>query len=263
MKNKEGIKRAAFVAAAVSQVGRKAGASSADDLEKAFAALRTYTWGSDRNLLAPIDRAVTGSWNDRSRQSKLEKRLAALLSEPLPDAAKDYICRQLRLIGTAACVSALSELLTNEKLCEIARYALERIPAQEALQAMRQAAEKVEGRPKIGLINSLGVRRDRKALPLLGKLLGSGNQQVVEAAAAALGSIGTPESARMLQEFRKKAPKELAFALGDALLVCAERLLADGKRSQAERLYGSLVDPSQPDRIRRAAVAALRRLRRA
>jgi hypothetical protein len=47
------------------------------------------------------------------------------------------------------------------------------------------------------------------------------------------------------------------MAVGDASLVCAERLLAEGKRDQALKLYAALSDPGIPKPVRLAAMQGI------
>ena len=46
--------------------------------------------------------------------------------------AKDFVCRKLRIISTAASVPALAELLSDKDLAHMARFAPEPNPAPEA-----------------------------------------------------------------------------------------------------------------------------------
>jgi len=203
-------------------------------LDKAFEALATYDWGNDRGVLKPIDDAVVASHGDAEARKALEGRLAEVLATDAPRAAKDYVCRKLSLVGGEGCVPTVAGLLTNAELSHMARYALERIPCDCAVDAMRDAMGKVKGKLKVGMINSLGVRRDAKATGALIALLKDSDKDVAAAAAAALGKIGSQEAAKALQAL----PESLA--VDDALLACAEQLLADGKKADAMLIYSKL-----------------------
>ena len=80
------------------------------------------------------------------------------------------MCRKLTIVGTAASVPALAGLLGDKDHSHMARYALERIPAPEAGQALREALARLSGNLKIGVISSLGLRRDAAAVSALGEL---------------------------------------------------------------------------------------------
>ena len=105
---------------------------------------------------------------------------------------------------------------------------------------MRDALPKVKGKIKVGVINSLGVRRDAESTGALVALLEDKDKQVAAAACSALGSIGTPEAAKAVKAFQAKAPKELSLAVADAQLTCAEQLLAAGKKADAMAIYKAL-----------------------
>lgn len=234
------------------------GAAAAEGpLEAAFTALASYDWGSDRGALKPIDDAVVASFKDAAARAALEGRLAAVLKAEASVAAKGFACRKLMLIGSAAAVPALAALLPDEKLSHMGRYALEAMPCREAAAAMREALSKVSGNRRVGIINSLGVRRDVESIAALTALLADADEETAAAAAAALGSIGTPAAAAVLGAFQAKAPKPLKLVAADAYLVCAERLLADGKKDAAIAIYQALSDQEQPRGVRRAALRGL------
>lgn len=212
------------------------------DLAGALDALKKYDWGSDRSLLEPIDQAVAASNKDADVQKALEAKLiTALNSRDISACAKDYLCRKLSLVGSAQCVDSVAALLADEELSHIARYALERIPNKEAVTGMRDAMNKVSGKLQVGVINSLGVRRDEGAVDGLIKLLDNSDQLVASAAAAALGSIGNADAAKALKTFQDAAPDELTLVAADAYLRCAEQMLKSGKKLEAIAIYKSLM----------------------
>jgi len=228
-------------------------APAAEGLDAAFDALKTYDWGTDRNVLKPIDDAVAASHGDAATRTGLEKNLAAVLGTDAKQAAKDYACRKLSLIASADSVPALAALLTDPKLSHMGRYALERMPCDEAVAAMRGALPKVKGRVKVGVINSLAVRRDAASTAALTALLKDSDAQVAGAAASALGDIGTSEAGKALAGFVASPPEGLALVAADAYLTCAERLAAAGKKLEAVAIYKALNKPEQPQHVQVAA----------
>ena len=228
-----------------------------DPLDAAFEALLKYDWGKSRAELKPIDDAVLASHGKPDARKDLEQRLIAVLKAEAPRAAKDYACRQVSLVGTAAAVEALAALLSDKDLSHMARYALERIPEAAAVKAMRDALPKASGAARIGVINSLGVRRDAESVKALIDLLKDKDAATAGAAAAALGKIGGIEAIGPLKEFRTKAPKELQTVAVDATLDLAERLLAQGKKDEAGKIYDELNADGQPALVRKAAFQGL------
>jgi HEAT repeat protein len=238
-------------------------------LDKAFEALKTFDWGAgitiaakgkppeDQGVLAPIDSAVVAAHGDAAAQKALEVRLAAVLKTGASRAAKDFVCRKLKIIGTAESVPALAPLLLDKDLSHMARYALESNSAPEAAAALREALPKLSGAQKIGTIGSLGKRRDAASAAALTPLLADADKAIAVAAAAALGMIATPEAATALCDCEKKAPEGVKAAVADACLDCAERLLAAGKKAEAISLYKSLAGQDQPKHVRLAATRGL------
>lgn len=226
-------------------------------VDKAFETLKTYDWGQDRSALQALDEAVAATHGDAAARKSLETRLVDVLKTAAPRAAKDVVCRHLSLIGSAEAVPALAELLTSSELAQMGRYGLERIPDAAASAALREALGKTEGVLKVGVINSLGVRRDADSAPLLAALVDSSDPQIAAAAVAALGAIGNADAAKTLGEVQKKATGPLQAAVADALLCCAERLLAAGQKAEAMAIYKGLNSEAQPKHVRLAAVRGL------
>lgn len=220
-------------------------------LDGAFAALNAYDWGRDAATVRPIEDAIAASAGNAQLRTELETRLAAVVASNAPQAGKLLACKQLSRMGGAACVPALAALVTDETLGHVARYALERIPAPEAGAALRAALEKASAKLKVGIINSLGVRRDGASVPLLSALVKDG--EVGAAAIAALGRIGGADAGKVLEALSSSAPKELALVLADARVACAERFLAEGKREEAGAIYKSLLSTPQAAHVLEAA----------
>jgi len=224
-------------------------------LDEAFEALKSYDWGTDPKVLEPIDKAVISKDGETGRK-ELEARLAAVLKSDVSRDAKDYVCRKLMIIGTAASVPALAELLDDKDNSHMARYALERIPSSEAAQAMRSALPKLAGALKVGVIASLGARGDAASVAALAALLADADTAVARAAALALGAIRTPEAAKALAH-AKPVDAEVKAATVDASLACAEGLLATGKKAEAQTIYKSLMGENQPKHVRLAATRGM------
>jgi HEAT repeat protein len=225
-------------------------------LDEAFEALKTYDWGADSAPLAAIDEAVLASGEDPSVQRDLESRLAAVLAMDVPRDAKDFACRKLMVVGTAASTAALAQLLSSEENAHMARYALERMPVPEASQVLRDALPNLAGTLQIGVISSLGVRKDAASISALTKLLGDSNAEISRAAAIALGDIGSADAGQALAAAKPSAP-ETELAATDGLLACAESLLAAGKKANALAIYQKMAGQEQPKHIRLAATRGM------
>ena len=246
-------------------------------LDQAFEALNKYDWGVEPTVLAPIDEAVIKTRGDAAARTDLESRLAAVLTSDAPRAAKDYACRQLRTIGTAASVLALAALLPDPNLSHMARYALERIPDPSAGAALREQLPKVGGKIRIGIITSLGARGEDAAVapagglfgffhggthggtvPLLRTLLADSDPAVAKAAIRALGAIGTQAASQGLAAAKSTPGTQEAIA--NAMLACADKLFADGKKREAKAAYKGVLRNNPSKLLRSAAERGCERL---
>jgi len=221
-------------------------------LDQSFELLKEFKLGTDSTVLIPIERAVTEVQGNETARAALEKRLVAYLGSSYPSVTRSFVCRQLVLIGSTASVPAVTPLILDEELSVHARNVLEHIPGAESEKALRDALGQTKGRTRIGVINSVAARRDAASTPVLIKILGE-DPASAAAAAKALGEIATPEAVKALTAARGKGPAPVQQAVVDGTLICADRLVADGHRSQAISLIEGLTDASQPEHVRGAA----------
>lgn len=219
-----------------------------------YKAIVTYDFGQSRHALARIEAAI--------RQAKpraypgIEAQLLAALNAPQTRVAgKQFCCRMLRRVGSAASVPSLSKLLADEELSHMARFALQHMPAPEAGRALRRALKKLQGNLRTGVIGSLGLRGDRQAVQGLGRLIENPDQAIAKAAIQALGRIGGPEAVRVLT--RMQVVDKLTEAKNDAILLCADAMLAEGQNAEAVAIYRRLSGPEQSTWIRIAAYRGL------
>jgi len=184
-----------------------------------------------------------------------EAELLATLKSGEAHKAKADACRELARVGTKRAVPALTALLGDEKLAHMARYALESIADPSVNVALRDAAGTLKGRLLVGVIGSLGVRRDAQAVGMMTGLLDHRDVEVARAAARALGNIASPAAVEALQNALPKAPADRQRAVCEALLRCAETRAAQGRTEQAGEIYAQLRGlRDAPNAVRTAAL---------
>lgn len=196
-------------------------------------------------LFAVLAGASAWAADDPNVSATKEQELLAVLRSEAPGADKAIACKQLAIHGSSAAVPDLAKLLPNEQLSSWARTALESIPGTEADTALRTAAETLEGRLLIGMINSIGVRRDAGSVEALAKRLQDKDTQVAIAAAVALGRIGNAPATESLSKALATAPVEVRSGVAEGCVLSAERLLAEGKSAESAAIY---------DQVRKAEV---------
>ena len=185
-----------------------------------------------------------------------EGKLIAVLRSDASHKEKVDACRGLALIGTKKSIAPLAALLGDEKLSHMARYALEPIKDPAVDVAFRDALGTLKGKPLIGVIGSVGVRRDAKAVKLLASILAKheAGPGVSSAAVRALGSIGNEAAAETLQMALAHAPKESQLPIAEGLFRCAELLAAEGKAYIAVDMFDSLLEAGGAHQVRAGAL---------
>ena len=208
-------------------------------LDQALESLKTYKWGVDPKAVKSIQDAVVASHGDAGARKKLESTLADVLSTDVPRAAKDIVCRALKSIGTAHSVPALAKLLHDEELSHMARHALQTNDAPEAVKALVGAIDKAPKKIKIGIISSLGARGTGVPVAPLAKALTDKDSEISTAGALALGAIGSADAVKALGSAKVNDTNRIAVC--DAMLHCAENMLAHGKKAGAKTVYSKVL----------------------
>ena len=134
----------------------------------------------------------------------------------------------------------LAPLLSDPQLASWARIALEAIPDSTADAALRSAMDKLQGNLLIGVINSIGVRRDPKAASGLVQKLKDPDPNVASAAAVALGRIGGAKAAKALTRSLAAASEAARPGIADGCILCAERFVSQGEPAEAVKLYDTV-----------------------
>ena len=173
------------------------------------------------------------------------KLMIAKLGSQTPDQARLWLLTQLEFLGRGEAVDSVAALLKekNALIHDAAVRCLANNPAPEGTAKLIAALPGAEGKARIGLINALGYRADRSAVKALAKELEhGGSKEVMAAAAKALGKIASPEAMKVLASLlvEHDFPPDRQLWIADAYLLCADRLLREGKTAQAKEIYSQL-----------------------
>ena len=190
----------------------------------------------------------------------LGKAIADKLGPDSPAEARVWMLRRVQQFGRAEMVDCLAGLLgdEDERIGRCALRALKNNPAPEAVACLRgQLAKATTDEKRIAFINALGFREDAASVGAIAGHLGAKDELLVEAAAAALGKIGTADAAKALLAARAGKTDWLGDGVTDAALVCAEGLLDKGDKSPAVGVYETLLAPAENARTRVAALQGL------
>lgn len=166
-----------------------------------------------------------------------EKEQLAILRSDAPPGEKAIACKKLAIDGSSESVPELAKLLSNPELASWSRIALEAIPGQEADEALRKAAGSLDGNLLVGVLNSIGVRRDAGSVDVLVKRLSDKDEEVASAASVALGMIGSEAAVKAIRPVLTSGPAKVRSAAAEGCVLAAERMNANGKSADAVALY--------------------------
>jgi type 1 glutamine amidotransferase len=219
--------------------------------------IKTYDWGQSRLALTEVSDIIKKAYSSPTELKNTEKTLLDVLTSDSTRAGKQFVCRQLSIIGTEQSVPVLSKMLTDEETSDMARYALERIPSDKVDEALRSALSKAKDKPRIGIINSLGQRRDKESVRALSRFIDNADETTAIAAAAALGQIADSKATEVLAAAKDKTKGKLRAQVLDSYLRCADQLVAEGKKAEALVIYKNLQKENMPKQIRTAALTGM------
>jgi len=227
------------------------------ELDSALDAAMAFEYGKDSQPLLTIERIVFESAKDAKLHNAVEQRLLRALGSSGTRDAKEFLCRQLRTIGTAQSVPVLENLLTDPQLSHPARYALGSIEDPAAVAALHRALGRTSGAIQTGIINTLADRRYKPAQGDIVKLLHSRDAQVAQASARALGRLGGEDAVKSLQTARANAAEPMRHVIDLALIRCAEQSLAGGRSGEATRIYERFYRSGEARHLRLAGLRGL------
>jgi len=250
-----GIGAACLIGLCGMALAGEAAAPSLDDCAKQVAA---YKYGDSRQALINMEGLIRASFGNAEQRKAIIGKLAGLLAaaDTTPD-AKRFACQQLSIIAGPEVVAAAAKLLPDADLSHAGRTILERVPGPEAAAALRDALGALKQKLLIGVLNTVGQRRDQDSVGAVVKFLGDADAGVASAAATALGKIGGADATKALAAARGKAPAPVRPAVINAYLRCADALVAEGKAAEAAAIYVEMTDAKEAKNVRIAALRGL------
>ncbi len=171
------------------------------------------------------------------RQAVCKVLAAELGNAALPQRTRGYICRLLSYVGREESVPALVTAMDAQDVAEMARWALSRNPTSAALDALHEALDKADPKLRVGLINAIGARMERRSVKVLSKQLASDDASVRIAAMEAISRIADPFAMDVLGPLLTAGSDAQRRAARAAWLVLGETLLASGRPYAASVVF--------------------------
>jgi HEAT repeat protein len=214
-------------------------------------------FGSSRLSQAAIEQAIRNT--AAADYGAIEDRLIEILENPASTyAAKQFVCRMLRRVGSERALPHLAQMLLDEQMTDDARFALQGMESPEVDRVLRESLDRLWGAARIGVIGTLAQRRDRAAVPQLVALVDTADNELTETIVVALGEIGGVAARDAL--IALELPPALEPLRHDAQLRCADGLVLDGASAEARDMYERMTTDEYPVAIRVAAWRGLVRM---
>ena len=174
--------------------------------------------------------------------------LASTLSDDRPKAVKGFILRQLQICGGPEEDIAIAPYLTDgdKHLYEYAAQALEAIgPA--TVEHFRKAYPKAKGKPRLTVLQGLGVLRDEKSAEVFRAAVKVDELEIRLAGLWGLMRIASGEDAKLLLETAEKEKGWGRIKATGYCLQLAEALATMGKKKEAAAIYVKLAKSRTSD----------------
>ena len=184
-------------------------------------------------------------------------KLVTMLKDPHSTVFQKAIaCKKLSIVGGKDAIAPMAALLDDPHLACYARFGMEPNPDPSVDEAFRRALPKLTGKLQIGVINSIGVRKDANALDALKELIDHSDPDVAQAAAASVGMIGGLHASEILHSALGRTKAPVFPVVARAMLLCAEGLM-EANRARGLELYRELSAKTMPKPVQLAAVRVL------
>jgi HEAT repeat protein len=180
------------------------------------------------------------------------------LDEVGDDVSRQFLIKQLELIGNDAALSFLQPYINNERLSGPATRAIAAINTQAGGDMLLKAYSSATAGTRAPIIEALGHMRYAPAAATIETAHKSGDASLRKIAAYALARIGNPSSAELLHAAAKKAG--YTYDTTDAAsyyVQYLQQLAAGGQQKQAAKLAGKMMSEASAAKQTHARIAAL------
>jgi len=225
--------------------------------DQLFNDISTYEIGQDRSKLTEFSNVVDTLSQSEETRGIAEQNMLDFLKTDATFDSKQFICRELRIIGSEKSVPILTEMLLDEKTTDIARYALENIPGNAVDEALIKSLSTATKKVQLGIMNTLAVRKSADSVPTIAELLKSADNDISNTAASALGQIGNEECMKYLTPYLNSKNTELINTTLDSYLLCVDELVKQNKMKEANKIYTDLHKQETPFIIKQATLVGI------
>jgi len=224
--------------------------NSSEELKGLLDQITTYDYGQSRENLTALNTLMRVIGDSNEEQLIAEEQMIDFLESDATLPAKQFICECLSIYGSDESVPILEKMLFESSTENMALFALERIPTEDASQVLVDALSDVDGNLKVGVINALGNRRVKEAVDDISPLIWNTNSEISYAAVSATGKIGGAEATEALSKALSDPNIMLKAEIIQAYLKCAADYEEIRENKRALTIYQSLNKSEMDHQVR-------------
>ncbi|MBW8014881.1 MAG: hypothetical protein FVQ82_01725 [Planctomycetes bacterium] len=228
--------------------------SSWPDVRGLVDAVKNFKYGQSRKPLIAVENAIKDASGSPAKLLAIEVEMNRLLLTDLTIAGKQFICKQLGLIGTSQSAWGLAGMLKDPKTAAMALMAMERIGGSSVESLLVNELKTAKGDVQVGVINVLGTLKSKKSVDAIGGLALSSDKKVVVASIAALNNIATGQAGRKLSAVLEKADPALKAVVQQAMI---ESVYKAPSGSWKFDVYKSIHDGAVTSPVKAAALKGM------
>lgn len=227
-----------------------------DKLKSVLDELTDYDYGS-RTWLNDFRNIMTDIYASPEIKSEAERMMADFLQSDASLAGKQSVCYFLGPIATGKSIPALTSLLDEKTTSEMALSVIVMIPDVSVDKILRDHLKTADDALKAGIIQSIAIRKDPKAVKLLKDYANHPDRIISSSAIHALGAIGNAQAAKALGKLFLHLSPPLKWQVADQYLVAADHLHDSGDEKIGYMIYEEVYDADPPLSIKMAALEGM------
>ncbi len=227
-----------------------------DSIAALLPQIKKYKFNDSLEPLVAFENVCRATTKTGASVAPIEDALLDVLNSGASPDANRWACKVLSLYASDKSLPVLFHMLGDRESADMARLVLQRMPGKAADQALLDALKDAQGPVVAGIAQTLGARKTAEAAEPLAKLLAGSDETVVTAAAKALADLCAVESLEKALG-GPKAGDQAGAAIEDALLDCAQKLVAANKPEEARHVYELLNHPDRSAAVRGAVLEGI------
>jgi len=227
-----------------------------DDFSSTLALIKQYDYGKSHAWLEDFQNIMVRVYNNPQSYEKIESLMIETLGSEISIAAKQMICSYLGSIASAKAISVLEKMLLDDQLSASALQVLQKIPDPAVDHTLLEALSETDGLTKVGVINVIALRKDKKSVNALSALIFDRDILLSKSAIFALGNIGSDQALKSLEKAFTKSESRIKVEISEALLICADNL-SDTEADKALSIYQEVFNAQLQPSIKYAALKGI------